>query len=106
MPSAIHTPLILNPAIRDSANHSRLVCIKTATNLLLASLHRKAPKMQSAIRTKPVKAPTRLNPQSTMRKLKTASPVRTWNCAGPGAASKPEAPEGCGLRRFPRRFRS
>eukprot|EP00969_Alexandrium_andersonii_P210392 9293866-Alexandrium_andersonii.AAC.1 len=37
-----------------------------------------------------------------------ASGVRAWNCAGPGTASKlgPEAPEGCALRHFGRRFRS
>eukprot|EP00969_Alexandrium_andersonii_P049646 2178933-Alexandrium_andersonii.AAC.1 len=38
---------------------------------------------------------------------KIPSGVRTWDCAGPGTASKsaPEAPEGSALRRFSRRLR-
>eukprot|EP00969_Alexandrium_andersonii_P136687 6047705-Alexandrium_andersonii.AAC.1 len=36
-----------------------------------------------------------------------ASGVRSWNCAGQGAASKqvPEAPDGCALRHCSRGFR-
>eukprot|EP00969_Alexandrium_andersonii_P123811 5471725-Alexandrium_andersonii.AAC.1 len=43
-----------------------------------------------------------------MHKLQTvALGGRSWNCAGPGTASElvPEAPEGCALRHFSRRFR-
>eukprot|EP00969_Alexandrium_andersonii_P336433 14871500-Alexandrium_andersonii.AAC.1 len=38
--------------------------------------------------------------QSISEKYRSLPGIRTWNCAGPGAASKllPEAPEGCVLR--------
>eukprot|EP00969_Alexandrium_andersonii_P309172 13662696-Alexandrium_andersonii.AAC.1 len=42
-----------------------------------------------------------------MRNMQHRFGVRTWNCAGPGTASKlaPEAPKGCILRQFSRRSR-
>eukprot|EP00969_Alexandrium_andersonii_P358984 15452186-Alexandrium_andersonii.AAC.1 len=75
MRATIWNPLIRNPAIRSPAHHYGL----------LASLHRRVPKLQSAIRPRPVRAQIRLNPQSTLRKMRTR--FRRSNLELPGTRS-------------------
>eukprot|EP00969_Alexandrium_andersonii_P166547 7359657-Alexandrium_andersonii.AAC.1 len=50
----------------------------------LGYLHCEAPNVQSAIRPMLVSAAIRPDPHPPCRTCKTASGVRTWNCAGPG----------------------
>eukprot|EP00969_Alexandrium_andersonii_P053917 2372504-Alexandrium_andersonii.AAC.1 len=52
-----------------------------------ASLHRRVPKVQSAIRPMPISAATRLNPQSAMREItkhkNTSRDIRSLSHVGP-----------------------